>query len=224
MAVDASETYRVVIESDGWELVGDLHVPDTDERSAAVLMLNQAAGDRKAYDDLSAQLVARGMVAQQLDLPGHGDSTNRGSFIPGEVPRSPLIWDAETSVAAAHQFLKDHDRIDASNIAIVAASYSGEEAAESGRVYGYAQAYVVLSPGSFSNESIVAMDESGLPWLFVASKDERFLQEITAEVQRASKTAETVILPGSAHASDLLAEHPDLAMRITAWLQQVLSL
>jgi hypothetical protein len=34
------------------------------------------------------------------------------------------------------------------------ASYSGEELAEAGRIIGYVQAYVELSPGSFSDESI----------------------------------------------------------------------
>ncbi len=44
---------RVIIESDGWELVGDLQIPQRDSKVPAVLMLNQAAGKRKAYEDLA---------------------------------------------------------------------------------------------------------------------------------------------------------------------------
>ena len=37
----------------------------------------------------------------------------------------------------------------------------------------------MLSPGSFSDESIASIDSSGVPWLFIAAREERFLQEIT---------------------------------------------
>ena len=89
---------------------------------------------------------------------------------------------------------------------------------EAGRTFGYAQAYVALSPGSFSDESIEAIDASGVPWLFVAARDERFLQEITAAVRERSRTVELVVVPGTGHATNLLVEYPDLAERIAVWL------
>ena len=82
----------------------------------------------------------------------------------------------------------------------------------------YAAAYVSLSPGSFSDESLRSFDLSGAPWLFVPSRDERFLQDIRATVTEQSRTVEQVILRGRGHATDLLEEHPDLAERIAVWL------
>ena len=103
---------------------------------------------------------------------------------------------------------------------MVGAGYSGEEMAEAGRMYGYGQAYVALSPGSFSEESIQAIDSSGVSWLFITSKGDRFLQEITAVLQEQSQTVERVMLPGTRHATDMLEAHPDMAERVAVLLAQ----
>ena len=213
---------RVVIENQGWQLVGDLRIPNTDDSVPAVLMLNKAAGDRHAYTELAKELEARNIASLRLDLRGHGESINLGEFIPGEVPRSPLIWDAEADVIAAHEYLKFHPRIDGQCIAIVGGSYSGEEMAEAGRHNGYARAYVALSPGSFSDESIAGLDSGQVPWLFITSRNERFLREITAAVQEQSASVELLIVPGTRHASDILEDRPGLNARIAIWLEHQL--
>ena len=211
---------RIVVSSRGWELIGDLMLPAISGPPPAVLMLNKAAGDRNVYRELAEHLAERHVASLRLDLPGHGESTNLGRFVPGERDHDPMIWDAEVEINAAHQFLKADSRIDPARIAIVGASYSGEEMAEAGRVAGYAQAYVALSPGSFSDESIEEIDASGVPWLLIVSRDERYLKQITVDVQSRSKSAEILILPGTAHASDLLARNPGLSERIAIWLSK----
>ena len=221
--VALADTERIEIDSGGWRLVGNLLIPDAEKTLAAVLMLNQAAGERSAYDELARCLADRGIASLALDLRGHGESINLGRFVPGDVPRSPLIWDAETDVLTAHRFLQQESRIEADRIAIVGASYSGEEMAEAGRSGVYAQAYVALSPGSFSQESIAGIDESQVPWLFVTSKNERFLHEITAAVREQSQSVELLMVPGDRHASDILEERDDLVERIAVWLEHQLA-
>ena len=216
----AVEETRVVVESGGWQLVGDLVVPVSERPLPAVLLLNKAAGDRTAYRGLANQLAARGIASLRLDLPGHGESTNLGRFVPGERERDPIIWDAEAQVLAAHRYLVSRPQVDAGRIGIVGASYSGEEMAEAGRTQGYAQAYVALSPGSFSGESIDGIDASGVPWLFIVSNNERFLTEITVTVQVESQTVEILMVPGTAHATDILEAHPDMAERVAVWLAE----
>jgi len=216
----SGEETRVVIDSRGWELIGDLRLPASKNALPAVLMLNKAAGNRNTYSELALELAARGIASLRIDLPGHGESTNLGRFIPGEVQRSPMIWDAEQDVFSAHKFLMSQARIDANRIGIVGSSYSGEEMAEAGRQYRFAQAYVALSPGSFSDESISTIDSSGVPWLFIASKNERFLREITAAVQQHSQSVQLLIVPGASHATDILEEQSDIAERIAVWLDQ----
>jgi dienelactone hydrolase len=217
MASNASDE-KIEVISQGWHLAGDLQIPESDQPVPAVLMLNQAAGDRSVYRELANRLEARGIASLALDLRGHGQSINLGQFVPGEVPRSPLIWDAEEDVIAAHDFLRQDKRIDSQRIGVVGASYSGEEMAEAGRLNGYAKAYVALSPGSFSPASIAGLDESQVPWLFVVSRNERFLREITADVREQSQTVELLVVPGEQHASDILDGRRDLAERIAAWL------
>ena len=210
----ADET-RVVLESDGWQLVGDLVLPVGNRPAPAVLMLNQAAGTRMAYEGLARLLAERGFASLRIDLRAHGESTNLGRFVPGD---GTMLVGSERDVAVAHEFLRSHAAIDGERIGVVGASYSGESMAEAGRDHRYAQAYVALSPGSFSDESLAAIDPSGVPWLFVQSREDRFLQGFDFQIDSASTTAEMVILPRSGHASDLLAMHSDLPERLANWL------
>ncbi len=217
-AVQGAGGARVEVESEGWELVGEIVLPAADQPVPAVLLLNKAAGNRDAYELLARHLADRGIASLRLDLRGHGESTNRGQFVPGSESARSLIWNAEADVWAAHQFLRAYPGIDADRIGVVGASYSGEEMAEAGRRFQYAAAYVALSPGSFSDASIDAIDVSGVPWLFVASNNDEFLQDITVAVQARSEHVQVEILPGDAHATDLLDVHPDLPARLAVWL------
>ena len=133
-------------------------------------------------------------------------------------PEAITCTHEEISVAMANGYAK----IDGKRIGMVGGSYSGEEMAESGREHGYAQAYVELSPGSFSEESIRGIDASGVPWLFIVSRDERHLRDITAAVQAQSKIVELVVLPGTEHATRILNAHPSMAERIAVWLAEKL--
>lgn len=209
---------EVTVKNEGWKLIGDLMLPDSKGVFPAVLMLNKANGDRQVYESLANHLADRGIASLRMDLRGHGGSTNIEKFIPYEKNPNPLIGDAEKDVIAAINFLKTHPRINSNKIAALGASYSGEEVAEAGRKSGYVQAYVVLSPGSFSDESIEGIDSSNVPWLFVVSKREKYLQEITKSVQEKSEHVEIIIFPGTEHASRILTSEKDLAERIAVWL------
>jgi len=212
----------VTVHSGDWELIGDLSVPDSNEPLPVVLMLNKAADNRTAYEGMARALDDRNIASLRLDLRGHGESTNLGTFVPGEISPHPMIWDAEQDVVAAIRYLQGDERFNSDRIALVGGSYSGEEMAEAGRIIGYAAAYVELSPGSFSDESIAGIDESGVPWLFVTSRDEPHLQEIRQLVTEQSLTVEQIITPGRNHASRLLGDFPDLNERIAVWLESKL--
>jgi len=213
-----SEESTVIVESDGWRLAGNLRLPeDTGKPVPAVVLLHGAARNREAYSELSRQLANRGIASLRLDLRAHGESTNRGRFVPGEEGALALLEGTPRDVVAAHRYLEDLDRIDAARIGFLGASYSGEALAEAGRLHRKGRAYVALSPGSLSDESIAEIDPSGIPWLYVRSRDEIRVTEVTEAVQRNSR-AEIWIVPGSAHGSDLVLGPPDLSERIAVWL------
>jgi len=209
----SSEESTVIVESDGWRLAGNLRLPeDTGEPVPAVVLLHGAARNREAYSELALQLASRGIASLRLDLRAHGESTNRGRFAPGEEGALALLEGTPRDVVAAHRYFETLGRIDAARIAFVGASYSGEAMAEAGRIHRKGRAYVALSPGSLSDESIAEIDPSGIPWLYVRSRDEIRVTEVTEAVQRNSH-AEIWIVPGSGHGSDLALRSADSTQR-----------
>ena len=89
---DNATEVRVVVPNDGWELVGDLRLPASQQAAPAVLMLNKAADDRTVYEALAVHLANKGVASLRLDLRGHGESINLGRFVPYERSPDPLIW------------------------------------------------------------------------------------------------------------------------------------
>lgn len=224
-AVGDVASERVVIESDGWELIGDLRVSDQATNVPVVLMLNQAAGDRTPYGQLAAELDELSIASLRLDLRGHGQSTNLGTFNPQELTeeeREAMILSADRDVLAAHRFLRSQHALDASRIAIIGATYGGEETDEADRNTTHPRAYVAISPGSFSGESIERMDESGAAWLFIVAENDPYLNDIVANVHKTTTSFEILYIPGETHTTDLLNNRPDVAARIASWLEVAL--
>ena len=217
---------RIKLKSDGWEIFGDLRIPESKKPVPAVILLNKIYDTRKVYEGLADQLEKRGIASFRVDLRAHGESINKGKFGPpfGEDPKMrALIAGTENDITVAANFLKSHAKIAAERIGFVGASYSGERMAKAGRKGKYGKAYVALSPGDFSDESIEAIDESKIPWFFIRSVDERsFFNELFAAIRQKSKTARVMELPGKHHATRILTHHPEMAEIIAVWFKQKL--
>jgi dienelactone hydrolase len=215
------EQRRVTLDSNGWKLVGDLIVPKSRRPAAAVILLNKAAGDRHAYEVLARRLAENGIASLRIDLRGHGESTNKGKFVPGNQDSLSLIEGTYEDVTSAFRYLKTVAGVDAQKIGFVGASYSGEEMAVSARKNGYGKAYVALSPGSFSQESVGAIDHSGISWLFIKSTEEkaRSLQNFFSLLRQVSRTAQMMEVEGTEHATDILSAHPELTEMIAVWFK-----
>jgi len=210
---------RVELQSGEWIIVGDEIRPKSAGPWPLVIMFNQAAGDRHPYQPMAEQLAELGIASIRVDLPGHGESTNLGSFVPGELRRDPLIWEADKHIISIMSQIRADTAFDSTRIVLVGASYSGEEMAEAGRIGGHVAAYVLLSPGSFGNESIEGIDSSGANWLYIASRQERFLIDITAGILATSESVEMMLLPGTKHATDILSEFPSIEGQIAIWIK-----
>jgi dienelactone hydrolase len=212
---------RVAVESNGWRIVGDLLVPKVRRPVPAVILLNKAAGDRKVYERLARHLAENGIASLRIDLRGHGESINKGKFVPGNQDSLVLIEGTNEDVTAAFRYLKTVAGIDTQKIGFVGASYSGEEMAVSARKYGYAKAYVALSPGSFSEASMEDIDRSGVSWLFIKSTEERArsLKDFFQLLRQKSRTAQIMEVAGTEHATDILTAHTELAEMIAVWFK-----
>ncbi len=214
---------RVVIESDGWKLVGDLLLPQAKHPVPAVIMLNRAAGDRTEYASLAVRLTEQGIASLRVDLRGHGESINKGKFIPyNQESVEATIKPSHEDVTAIHGYLKTMRGIDPKRIGFVGASYSGEMMAIAARKSGYGRAYVALSPGSFSDESMEVIDGSGIPWLFVRSADEKvadLMKEVFTALREKSRKAEIIEVAGTEHGSRILDVQPDMTEMIAVWFK-----
>ena len=217
---------RIKLDSDGWEIYGDLRIPEAKKKVPAVILLNKIYGSRKVYEGLADQLEKRGIASLRVDLRANGESINKGKFGPpfGESPEMrALIEGTENDVTVVFDFLRAHKKIDAERIGFVGASYSGERMAKSGRQGKYGKAYVALSPGDFSDESIKAIDPSKVPWFFIRSVEERsFFNELFVAIRKMSKTSRIMELPGKHHATRILTHHPEVAEIIAVWFEQKL--
>ena len=212
---------RVVITSDGWQLAGDFaHPRESAARTPTVLMLNKANGDRRVYAELARELARRGIASLRLDLRGEGESTNLGSFVPG-VP-NVAIEHAERDVVAAVEWLHGQPAVDSARLGAVGASYSGELMAVAARAGARARAYVALSPGSLSLETIDGIDANRTPWWILRSRNERFLRDVVDSARARSRTARVSEVAGAAHASDMLVSRPELVREIADWLATAL--
>ncbi len=215
---------KITVRSAGWRLVGDFVVPLSPGKVPAVLMLNKANGTREVYTELANSLARRGIASLRIDLRAHGESDNLGKFGPpfDEKMRAMLVG-SDDDVNAALEFLRSEPKIDPARLGVVGASYSGEQMALGARKKGFVKAYVAMSPGSFSDESIAEIDGSGIPWFFIRSVGEiALMNDVFAAVRQGSKEAQIMIVSGTGHGSDILADHPNVNEIIAVWFKEKL--
>src|SRR5688500_600269 len=213
---------RVEITNNGWKLIGDLTVPRSFKPLAAVILLNKANGNRHVYARLAQHLAANNIASLRIDLRAHGDSINKGKFVPFQQNAAEIMNGADTDIWAVTQYLRKLKGIDPQRIGYIGASYSGEEMAVSSRKNGYQKAYVALSPGSFSDESLDAIDGSKSHWLFVRSVEERSMRTFPERLHAKSKTSQMIEVPGTKHATDIIESSPEIAEMIAVWFKNKL--
>ena len=229
-----ADDVRIEIDSEGWTLVGDLTTPETVPPNSFAILLHKAAGDREAYVTMAEAMAARGIASLRIDLRGHGDSINLGTFDPelsryldkddpAIVRNFSLIQTGDRDVVSIMQWLDEQPRLTSLPLVVVGSSYTGEEMVEAAADTRFADVYVALAPGSFSAESIAAIDPSGVPWLFVRAEVELpFFPDLFAAIREGSETAEIWTLPGEGHATDLFDHNPDLPLQLIEWIAEQL--
>lgn len=220
---------RVVLESDGWQLVGDWRVPSATAPFPAVLLLHGAAGSRAEHAELADALARDGLASLRLDLRANGESTNLGAFREPYREHLHLNEGAYRDIEVALRWLAERPEVDPDRLGIVSASYSGEAVGEALRAGGRAvDAYVVLSPGSFSEASAAAVEASPGAWVFVRSEQEGpvslpHIDEVFSILEARAPSAERRVLPGAGHATRLFEGRPELVAWVADWLRDHLA-
>ena len=218
----------IVIENEGWLLKGTLRRPETRAVKPAALLLHRAAGHRGEYVDVAEALADRGVASLALDLRGHGESDTLGRFEEPYRENLHINEGAYRDVAAALDWLAARTDIDAERLVVVGASYSGEAAGRALREGARpAAAYVMMSPGNFSNESIAAAKDSGARWLFVRSVEEGpaskpHIDALFDALETDAPSIERRVLEGSGHATELLDGRPEFVVELSLWIAEAL--
>ena len=221
----AAANEQITLNSDGWEIHG-VWQPIAAAAPAA-LLLHGAAGDRSDFAALADAVAAEGMHVLRLELRGHGKSTNLGRFEPPYAENRHINDDAWRDIVVGINWLRE--KPDVEKIAVVGASYSGEQAALSLRDgKTQADAYVMFSPGNFQDASIDAIDPSGVPWLFLRTETEspaslRWIDEIYALLPERAATAQVITYPGAGHAAKMFDSRPELPGAIAEWIAEALA-
>ena len=184
---------------------------------------------------MAATLASSGIASLRIDLRGHGESLNSGAFDPdisrfydesdpAVAANFELIRGGDRDIVAVLNWLEDQPEFADLPLVMVGSSYTGEEMTEAGAEVGYADVYVALAPGNFSPESINAIDDSGVPWLFVRAEVELpFFPALFEAIRNGSDSAEIWVLPGKGHATDLFDENPGLDRDLLDWINDSLA-
>lgn len=223
----------VTIASGEWQLHADWQDHTGATKRGTVLLLHKAAGNRAAYSRMATVLADHGFASLRLDLRGHGDSINVRAFDPNisryKDENDPavsanfeLIDEAHIDIVAAVRWLDQQGKLQGAPFAVIGSSYTGEQMAVATEKIGFADAYIALAPGNFSDASIRKVDPSGKPWLFVrAEREMSFFDDLFAAIADGS-TAEIWVLPGRGHATDLFETNDGLEERLVTWLNSKL--
>lgn len=231
-AAAAAAAERVEIASGEWRLVGEFQPARGAAPAPAVLLLHQAGGDRSETGALARELAARGVASLRLDLRGHGESVNVARF---EPPYADNLWineNAQADIRVALDWLRAREGVAGDRLALLGSSYSGEKIPQALREDPSAaqgvRAFVILSPGSFSEESARQAGASGLPWLFIRTTEEgavsrRWVDLAFEHVRAHAPQAELRVIEGTGHAGAILARYPEINAEIADWLAARLS-
>lgn len=204
---------------EGWHIKADLLQPTVKNnvKLPIVLMFNKAGGDRKVYHAFARKLLDKGFASLRVDLRGHGESINKDTFDWKVRKNFELLEGTYKDIAAITDWAQGDRKY--SGIAIIGASYSGEHMMKAAEESGWADAYIALAPGSFSQESMDKIDPSRKPFYFLRAETELpFFDGIFAGITEKSKTAKIKVLPGDKHASDLLIGNEELEDDLIEWL------
>jgi len=117
---------------------------------------NRANGDRRAYDSTAAILARHGVASLRLDLRGHGESTNRGRFVPFASGMDTLLQGTAADITAGLHWLARRPGIDPARLGVVGASYSGEFAIIAAQSGTTARSYAFLARVPFQRKHSVA--------------------------------------------------------------------
>lgn len=184
--------------------------------AGSLLLLHEAFQTKQSWGHFAKFVQERGYNVLALDLRGHGGSDGERRFDESMV----------NDIDAALVWLKTSPDVNVDQIGIAGASLGANLGLIAGAKHPEIQSLALLSPGRLLWEldiSDAIVEYGKRPVLLVVSEEDRYPYE---SVQFLSKNAlgdyRVEIVPGAAHGTEMLKEHPDLIVLLLEWFQDTL--
>lgn len=160
--------------SDGWQIMGSLHVPRSNAKVPAVLLVHGSRHESDAYGNLSAPgipqtLSQQGIATLRIDIRGRGASREPREFhsmAPDESARVAL------DVQAAINFLGSQKGVDAGRIGVVVEQDTATAAVLASARNRRVRAFILIS-GRLSSTAKDALKRTSASLLCLVSKEDR---------------------------------------------------
>ena len=209
---------------DGWEIFGNLLVPDCGDREAAgVILLHSGRSDRYIFADMERMLVREGLAVLNIDWRGRGKSTNKGSYLGlSKTERD----DGKLDAKAAKDFLVSQRQVDPDRIGFVGVIHGAEHAVRSSLEDPRVKAIAILSGYTPLDDAERAYVTGGQPHvMFVSSTGHKTTSGVMRSLYEASpdKLSRFFLFEGGAIGYQLFELDDKLERDIVAWLVEGLA-
>jgi dienelactone hydrolase len=200
-----ADPYRVTLTTpDGVALAATWRaVPDRPD-APAVLLVHDFARERRPFAPVQEELLARGLSSLALELRGHGESTHKGKVVVKLAPR--LMSDPNAfpvDVETACTWLRSRAR----KVGVLGLSLGGNLAVLAA-ANGWADAAVAVSPNVERLAPLAgSRSRAARAILILASENDTGRPQSAKQISDAAREPKkTLLLPGAAHAMDLLLD------------------
>jgi dienelactone hydrolase len=186
----------------------------------AVLLLHQCNLDRRAWDDLAADLGNAGFHVLTVDYRGYGESG--GASDPDQRRAERSKWPADIDAMLA--YLLARPGADRSNAAAGGASCSVAQSSDLAARSPAVKALIELSGTASDTGKAYVAGAPGVAVFGAAARDDGNAPKGITELVSASKHPRSTlkIYDGSEHGVPMFPRNPDLRPAIVSWLQAVL--
>ena len=160
--------------SDGWQIVGMLHIPKSESKVPGVVLVHGSRHEADAYGQVSTPglpqtLSQHGVATLRIDIRGRGSSRGpRGFHSMTPEQREALRLDVEAAIG----FLGSQTEVKRSRIGIVAEQDSTNAATIAGATDRRVAAFILIS-GRLSQMAKDAIRASDAPVLCLVSKEDK---------------------------------------------------
>lgn len=221
----AGRAREVSFESeDGWQIFGNLLMPDPgEEKAPGLVLLHSGRSDRYVFVDLERLLVRAGFAVLNIDWRGRGKSINKGRYF--ELSKTERA-NGKLDAKAAIEFLSSKSEVDRDRIGLVGVVHGAEHAVRGSIDDSRVKAIVVLTgymPASDEERDFITSGKVQV--MYVTCKGHRQVTKVMRKLYQETpgKLTRLIVYDGGAIGYQLFELDDKLEPTIVEWLKEGLA-